>query len=92
MMWAQDEIEIGVPYRQEYYEGEAEDMAKTLSLGEFVTVPYGSFGDCLQSEEWTPLDPDVVEHKFYAPGIGVVLEVAVEGGSDYVELIEVQFP
>ena len=38
--------------------------------------------------EWNPLEPDVVEDKYYAPGVGVVLEVKVEGGDGRVELIE----
>ena len=92
IMWAEDEMEIGVPYRQEYYEGEAEDMAKILSLSESVTIDLDSFEDCLQIEEWSPLDPGVAEHKFYAPGIGVILEAKVEGGDEEVELVEVIEP
>ncbi len=81
--------QIGDSYRQEYYEGEAEDMAEVLSLGESVTVPYGSFKNCLKTKEWTPLEPDVEENKYYAPGVGLVLEVAVKGGSGRVELISI---
>ncbi|MFC1713485.1 hypothetical protein ACFL6S_07455 [Candidatus Poribacteria bacterium] len=84
------EPEIGDAYRQEFYEGEAEDMAKVLSLSESVTVPYGSFDNCLQTMEWTPLEPDVVEQKFYARGVGFILEVQVEGGSDRAELVEIR--
>lgn len=92
IMWAEDEMEIDVPYRQEYYEGEAEDMAKILSLSESVTIDFGSFEDCLQIEEWSPLDPGVTEHKFYAPGIGVILEAKVEGGDEEVELVDIIEP
>ena len=81
---------VGDAYRQEFYEGEAEDMAEVLSLDESVTVPVGSYANCLQTMEWSPLEPDVVEHKFYARGVGVVLEVQVEGGSDRVELVEIR--
>ena len=80
--------QIGDSYRQEYYKGEAEDMAKVLSLNESVSVPYGSFDNCLQTEEWTPLEPDVLEYKYYAPGIGLVIEVDVSTG-DRVELIDI---
>jgi hypothetical protein len=61
---------VGASYRQEYYEGEAEDMAKVLSLNESVTVQYGSFDHVLKTREWTPLEPALVEHKYYAPGVG----------------------
>jgi len=82
--------QVGDAYRQEYYEDEAEDMAEVLSLNESVSVAYGLFDNCLQTQEWTPLEPDVVENKYYAPGIGVVLEVTVVGESERVELIEVE--
>lgn len=82
--------QIGDAYRQEYYEDEAEDMAEVVNLSESASVPYGSFENCLKIKEWTPLEADVVEHKFYAQGIGVVLEVMVEGGSERIELVEVK--
>src|SRR3954462_2004891 len=63
---------VAQSYRQEYYKGEAEDMAKVLSLNESVTVPYGSFDRVLKTKEWTPLEPSYVEHKYYAPGVGQV--------------------
>ena len=33
-----------------------------------------------------PLEPDVLEFKFYARGVGPVLAVSVSGGSDREEL------
>jgi len=66
---------VGDFYRQEFSLGNAEDYAETLSVNASVTVPYGSFDHCLRSRETTPLEPDVVEDKFYAPGIGNVLEL-----------------
>jgi hypothetical protein len=82
---------IGAPYRQEYYACKAEDWAEVVSLNESVTVPYGSFDNCLQTREFTPLEPGVSEYKYYAPGIGVMLEVGVQSGSR-MELIEVTTP
>jgi hypothetical protein len=68
----QADPKVGESYRQEYYEGEAEDMAKVLSLNESLTVPYGSFDDVLVTKEWTPLEPSYHEHKYYARGVGQV--------------------
>jgi hypothetical protein len=82
--------QVGDAYRQEFYEGEAEDVAKVFALAESVEVPQGSYDDVLVTEDWTPLDPDIVEHKFYAPGVGVVREELVEGGDEVLELIEVR--
>jgi hypothetical protein len=50
-------------------------------------VPFGTFEDLLVIREWNPLAPEVVEEKYYASGIGMVLEVVVEGGNERVELI-----
>jgi hypothetical protein len=81
----------GSPYRQEYYACEAEDMAEVVSLSASVTVAYGSFSNCLQTREYTPLDPDVNEYKYYAPGVGLVLEVDVNSDAR-TELVEVTTP
>jgi hypothetical protein len=86
----QADPKVGETYRQEYYPGEAEDMAKVLSLNESATVPYGSFDHLLMTREWTPLEPNVVEQKYYAPGMRTVLEVGVKGTSDRVELIDIK--
>jgi len=81
--------QVGDFYRQEYYKGEAEDMAEVLSLTESASVIYGSFDNLLMTREWTLLEPGIVEHKYYAPGVGLILEVMVEGGSERVELVEI---
>jgi hypothetical protein len=77
----------GLSYRQEYYKGEAEDAADVLSVDARARVPVGSFQQLLQTKEYTPLEPDVVEHKFYAKGVGPILAVTVSGGSGREELV-----
>jgi hypothetical protein len=81
--------QVGQAYRQEFYRGEAEDMARVLRLDASVTVPFGSFDDCLVTREWTPLDPGVAENKYYAAGVGLVYEKVVQGGTGFVRLVEV---
>lgn len=83
---------VGETYRQEYYPGEAEDMGKVISLDDTAVVPFGSYEEVLVTEDFTPLEPDVLEHKYYASGVGVVLEVAVKGAQERVELIEFTTP
>lgn len=78
----------GQAYRQEYLAGEAEDMAEVVRLDGTETVPYGSFTGLLVTREWNPLEPDVVEEKYYAAGVGLVLEVVTAGGEGRVELVE----
>jgi hypothetical protein len=76
----------GMTFREEYYAGQAEDGAEVLSLTAQASVPYGVFDDVLQTRNFTPLEPDLVEEKFYASGVGPVLEITVTGGSDRTEL------
>ena len=79
----------GVCYQQEYYEDEAEDTAKVLRLNAEVTLENGeSYEDCLETKEWTKLDPGVVEHKYYAPGVGLVLINELKEKSVRVELVD----
>ena len=79
--------EVGMTYRQEYYAGEAEDRAEVLSLDEAVSVPFGDFTGALQTEDTTPLEPDVVEQKFYVRDIGPVLALKVRGDTGREELL-----
>ena len=92
VMWADPGAHVGKTYRQEFYEGEAEDMAKVLRLNVSVDVPYGSFTACLETMDWSPLEPGAREHKLYCPGIGLVLEVSPSGGRSRNELTEVTGP
>jgi hypothetical protein len=77
----------GMSYQQERYDGRAEDRATVLSLGMRAKVPYGFFDHLLITKEWTPLEPSVLEHKFYARGVGPVLAITVSGGSGREELL-----
>jgi hypothetical protein len=81
---------VGEAYRQEYYEGEAEDEGKVIALDESITVPFGEFENVLVTEDKTPLEPENLERKYYARGIGVVKEELVRGGEEMLELVEVE--
>lgn len=82
------EPEPGLTYRQEYLAGEAEDAATVLSLEERAEVPAGAFDELLLTKDYTPLDPDVLEYKLYAPGVGPVLVLGVSGGIGREELVQ----
>ncbi len=82
----------GMAYRQEYYEGEAEDMFEIKTVGGSQDVPAGSFDDVITTTDWNPLDPKVIEEKQYAPGVGLIYETKVAGGEGLVELIEFSPP
>ena len=78
---------VGDTYRQEYYEGEAEDMGTVLALGKTVTVPTGTYDDCLQTKDWSRISP-AIDYKYYCPAVGyMVLEETAAPGRQRVELV-----
>ena len=79
----------GMRYRQEYLAGEAEDRGEIVSLRDQAEVPFGHFGRgrVLTTRDLNPLEPKVLELKFYARGIGPVLAVGISGGADREELV-----
>jgi len=81
--------EVGDFYRQEFDLDNAEDFAAVESLNETVAVPAGNFSNCLKTLETTPLEPDLKENKWYAPGVGNVLTVDANTG-ERMELIRTQ--
>jgi hypothetical protein len=81
--------QVGDTYRQEWYPGQAEDAAEVVSLNEAVTVPYGAFTNCLQTREFSTLEPELNEYKYYCTAVGAVtLEEVIDSG-ERVELIDV---
>ena len=80
---------VGMAYRQEYLKGEAEDNGEVLSLDEQAEVPAGHFDQALLTKDTITIEPDVLEYKLYAPGVGPVLVLGVSGGGGREELVEV---
>lgn len=77
---------VGDTYFQEFAPGVAQDMAAVLSITRRVSVMGRSFDNVLLTKEWTSLQPSSVEHKSYAPGVGLILE---EKGGVSLELVAV---
>jgi hypothetical protein len=78
---------VGRAYRQEFYKGEAQDHARVIGVFRGVL---GGGPQTVLTEEWTPLEPGVLDHKLYARGIGNVLERTVKGGDDTLELTSIE--
>ena len=76
----------GLFYEQEFYEDEAEDMGKVKRLNAKVVLEMDNnlltseYTDCLQTKEWTALEPGSIEHKHYCPYTGLVLINELSGG------------
>jgi hypothetical protein len=73
--------------RQEFYKGQAEDHFQVLRGNASVVVPFASSRHALLTKEWTPLEPGVIDHKYYLRGIGTVLEQTARGPLERNELV-----
>src|SRR5262245_20829604 len=80
---------VGDQYDQEIAPGVAQDHARVASLNAEVNVPFGSFDDVLKTKETDLLDPKAPpDYKFYAQGVGDVLEISKDTG-ERLELVSV---
>ena len=77
----------GQVIRTEVLFGDAEDVVEILSVTGTEAAEGGSCdGNCLVTLDYSPLEPGAAENKYYAPGLGLILEVDLESG-DRAELI-----
>ena len=82
----------GDRYRQEFYIGNAEDMRDTVATGQTVTTKTRKYSDCVKVYDWTPLEKNAREHKYYCPEVqSLVLAEDLETGSRS-ELVNVVQP
>lgn len=79
-------------FRQEFWRGHAEDQAWLVQRGFKTKVPYGTVKQSLRSLEWSRLEPGVVSVKVYGPGLGIVREKDMSGGSEVFKLVSVHRP
>jgi len=83
----------GLVYREESSLGNAEDAARILAVDyaygrrpalDALVPPKLAMllcnGNCVVTENFSQLEPGVIERKYYAPGIGVFLETAPDTG------------
>jgi hypothetical protein len=66
---------VGCTYREEHHRPDAEDRARVLSVSEGLRVPTGFYAHTLHTANSSPVEPRALENKFYARGVGPVLEL-----------------
>jgi hypothetical protein len=81
---------VGDSFRQEDYPGHAEDQFSVVRRDGEVSVPAIESTHALLTRETTPLEPGIVDHKFYVRDIGVVLEKTVKGGHEVGRLVAIR--
>ena len=65
-------IKVGDKFYQEIAPEVAMDRVEIKELGLKIQTPAGTFENCIKVEETTPLEPDVKDYKWYAPGVGMI--------------------
>ncbi len=80
---------VGDSYLQENYPGHAKDRFRILSLHARTSGPAVSTRNAMLTKETTPLEPGVVDHKYYVRDIGTVTEKTVRGGNELLKLSSV---
>ncbi|MBZ5582634.1 MAG: hypothetical protein LAQ30_10610 [Acidobacteriia bacterium] len=73
----------GQRFYQEQAPGVGMDRAEIVSVGESVSTPAGKFEKCVHVLETSALEKGLADHKWYAPGVGLVKDgemVLVKGG------------
>jgi hypothetical protein len=80
---------VGQSFKQEDYPGHAEDTFTILDLSAHISVPVIASDHALLTKETTPLEPGVLDHKYYVRDIGTVREVTVTGGNESLKLVSV---
>ncbi len=83
---------LGDGYREAYLPGTVEDQVTVLSLTQQRTVEAGTFEDLLLIQEESPLATGLVEHSYYAVGLGLVHQEPIAGAGDRVSLVDVVRP
>jgi hypothetical protein len=83
IMWADPSAHIAEDYHQEYFPGKAEDMGRVLGVNESLSVPFGSFDRVVKTLDFSNIET-AREQKFYAPGMGLIKEMDVNGHEEVV--------
>lgn len=82
IMHANPGAHIGKAYYEEFWAGHAEDQAEVLNTNSTAKVPYGTFSNCVQTKNFTNLNPGDVGNKYYAAGVGQVFGIgSMPGGA-----------
>jgi hypothetical protein len=80
--------EVGDPYYQEYYACEAEDQGQVVEVDVEVTgQPTGDYTGCVNTRDFSALEPSANEIKTYCPDVGVVMVIDVAAGNEPVEIL-----
>ena len=79
---------LGDAYRQEYRPGVAEDFARVVKTDATAGGPTGKYTNVVVTEDTDLLDKAKFEHKWYAPGIGIIGTDGMVGGHHEIRTLQ----
>jgi hypothetical protein len=80
---------VGQVFKQEDAKNVAEDCSRIVDLNASVRTQFVSSDEALKTEEYSLLEPDVLDNKYYVKDIGLVREETIQGGNDALSLVSV---
>jgi hypothetical protein len=80
---------VGQVFKQEDAKNVAEDCSEIVDLNASVRTSFVSSNEALKTEEFSLLEPDVLDNKYYVKDIGLVREETIQGGNDTLSLVSV---
>ncbi|MBC8109160.1 MAG: hypothetical protein H7Z14_21415 [Anaerolineae bacterium] len=81
---------VGDQYHEESAPGVAEDEALVVATQQRAKTPFATFNNCLETSNFTVLQPGALERKLYQPGFGVVFSESVSGDEDTLKLYSIE--
>ena len=80
---------VGQVFKQEDAKNVAEDCSEIVDLNASVRTSFVSSNEALKTEEFSLLEPDVLDNKYYVKDVGLVREQTIQGGNDTLSLVSV---
>jgi hypothetical protein len=82
--------QVGDSFKQEDAKNVAEDCSEIVDLHASVKTPFITTDDALKTEEFSMLEPEVIDNKFYVQGVGLVAERGFQNSTDFLNLVSVK--
>lgn len=91
-IWIKAVHTVGDSYRQEYYKDNALDMRDVVAVEQVVETDVAKYTGCVKMYDWTPLDPNSKENKYYCPEVGALVLIEDLETGEKTTLIETKNP
>lgn len=71
--------QAGNTYREGYREGLVEDMGEVIAVEQEVTVPLGTYTQCIKTRNWSAIDQQRNDYSLYCRDVGFLAQIHATG-------------